>query len=308
MNKFEYQATDFKWIDIENPSQEDLLKLAHEYPVPLQTLTTCLAAEHLPKCEVFHDVLFFIIRHHDINLKNKAATVQELTTKLVFFVGKDFVITLHRMPLPYVTDKKNKIQFEQTSLLSLVKSLCLHTLKTFEAPLDELDSKTEVIEGRVFSLNRRNILREGYIIKRKISSYRKIFKFTVDIFQKIPTVVDIPTKELSAIKDILDKHTFYADNIHEEITGLLSLHLSLMSQKTNEASYRTNEVMRVLTVFSIFFLPLNFIAGIYGMNFENMPELRWTHGYFLTLFVMFLVVSGITLWIYRKGWLKKDEL
>lgn len=308
MTKFEHQTTEFKWIDIEDPTPEELLKIADDHSLPLQALTTCLAPEHLPKCEVFRDVLFFIIRHHDIHVKHNASTVQELTTKLVFFIGKDFVITLHRSPLPCITEKKNKIQFENVSLLSLVKHLCLHTLKTFDAPLDELDSKTEIIEGRVFSLHRRNILREGYMVKRRISAYRKIFKFTVDILHSIQTILNIPNKELSAIRDNLEKHTFYADNIHEEITGLLNLHLSLMSQKTNEASYRTNEVMRVLTVFSIFFLPLNFIAGIYGMNFENMPELKWTHGYFVTLFIMFMLVSAITLWIYRKGWLKKDEL
>ncbi|HEY1078684.1 MAG TPA: CorA family divalent cation transporter, partial [Bdellovibrio sp.] len=77
---------------------------------------------------------------------------------------------------------------------------------------------------------------------------------------------------------------------------------------TNEASYRTNEVMRVLTVFSIFFLPLNFIAGVYGMNFENMPELKAPNGYYMTLAVMAFVVVSITYWMYKKGWLKKEEL
>ncbi len=90
-------------------------------------------------------------------------------------------------------------------------------------------------------------------------------------------------RDLAQVREPLDKHIYYADDIHEEITGLLNLHLALMAQRTNEASFRTNEVMRVLTVFSIFFLPLNFIAGIYGMNFENMPELKAANGYFMTL-------------------------
>lgn len=308
MKRFEHQWQDFKWIDCEAPEQEDLLRLAEEFPIPLQALSTCLDPEHLPKCEFFPEVLFFIMRHHDSEAKAKAATMQELTTKLVFFVGKDFVLTLHRKPLPCITDKKTKVPFEKLTLISLVKNLALHTMKTFDAPLAELDGKTETIEGRVFSLHRRNILREGYMIKRKISSYRKIFKFTFDIFHKIPSIVAIPARELITIKDYLEKHTYYAENIHEEITGLLSLHLSLMAQKTNEASFRTNEVMRVLTVFSIFFLPLNFIAGIYGMNFEHMPELKMPYGYYMILSFMLILVISITFWIYRKGWLKKDEL
>lgn len=308
MKRFEHEWPDFKWIDYEGPQQEDLLKLADEFPIPLQVLSTALDSEHLPKCVVYPEVLFFIMRHHDNQMKSKAATMQELTTKLVFFVGKNFVVTLHRGSIPCITDKKNKVAFESISLLSLVKNLCLNTLHTFDAPLDDLASKTDVIEHRVFSLHRRNILREGYMIKRKVSSYRKIFKFTSDIFQKIPHIIDISEKEFSSIRESLEKHIYYTDNIHEEITGLLNLHLSLMSQKTNEASYRTNEVMRVLTVFSIFFLPLNFIAGIYGMNFEHMPELKLPYGYFMVLSVMLTVVIGITFWIYRKGWLKKDEI
>lgn len=308
MKRFEQQWQDFKWIDCEAPAQSDLVQLAEEFPIPLHTLATCLAPEHLPRCEFLEKVLFIVLRHHDPLAKPKAVTMQELTTKLILFVGKDFVLTIHRIPLTCITEGREKGAFEKTSLVSFVKNLFLQSIKSFDLPLDELDSKTDVIQERVFSLKRRNILREGYIIKRKVSSYRKVFKFTSDMINRIPTEMELSLRDLSQVRAPLDKHIFYADDIQEEITGLLNLHLSLMSQKTNEASYRTNEVMRVLTVFSLFFLPLNFIAGVYGMNFENMPELKSPHGYFLTLIVMFLVVLGITAWIYKKGWLRKDEI
>ena len=94
MARFEHQWQSHKWVDCEAPTQEELLKLAEEFPIPLQALTTCLDPEHLPKCEAFHDVIFFIIRHYDAESSPTAATMQELTTKLVFFVGKDFVSDL----------------------------------------------------------------------------------------------------------------------------------------------------------------------------------------------------------------------
>ncbi|WII71268.1 CorA family divalent cation transporter [Bdellovibrio sp. 22V] len=308
MKRFEHQWQDFKWIDCEAPSQEDLMHLANEFPIPLQVLSSCLDPEHLPHAEFLDKCVFLILRHQDLQARPNAGTMQELTTKLVLFVGKDFVLTIHRKPLPCVSDKKEKVAFEKMTLVGLVKHLCLQTIKSFDAPLDALDAKTDVIETRVFALKRKSILREGYVIRRKVSSYRKIFKFTLDIFQKLQGEVDISLRDLGQIREPLDKLIFYADGIQEEITGLLNLHLSLMSQKTNEASFRTNEVMRVLTVFSIFFLPLNFIAGIYGMNFEYMPELSQPYGYFMTLAVMVIVVLGITFWIYKKGWLKKDEV
>lgn len=307
MKRHEQAFANFKWVDIEGPSSEDLSRLAEEFPIPLAEVQGCLDPEHLPQCQFFEKSFIVILRHHDMQAKPSAGTMQELSTKLVFFIGHDFLLTIHRLALPCIQMKKEKAPSE-ISLTALTRSLFVQTLRSFEPPLDELDAKTDVIEERVFSLNRRNILREGYKIKRKASSYRKIFKFSQDVFNKIPKVLEVSQKDLNLIQEPLDKLNFYSDDIHEEITGLLNLHLSLMSQKTNEASFRTNEVMRVLTVFSIFFLPLNFIAGVYGMNFENMPELKSPHGYYITLGVMIMVVLGITYWIYRKGWMKKDTL
>lgn len=80
------------------------------------------------------------------------------------------------------------------------------------------------------------------------------------------------------------------------MTNLLKIYLSLSAQ-------RTNEVMRMLTIFSAFFLPLTFIAGIYGMNFKFMPELGWKAGYPAVLFLMVVVAGGIYVWFRRKGWI-----
>ena len=80
------------------------------------------------------------------------------------------------------------------------------------------------------------------------------------------------------------------------MTNLLKIYLSLLAQ-------RTNEVMRMLTIFSAFFLPLTFIAGIYGMNFKFMPELGWKAGYPAVLFLMVVVAGGIYVWFRRKGWI-----
>jgi magnesium transporter len=89
----------------------------------------------------------------------------------------------------------------------------------------------------------------------------------------------------------------YADELLEEVNSLLSIQLAL-------ASHRTNEVVRVLTVFSVFFLPLTFIVGIYGMNFDFMPELRQRWGYPAVLAGMGAVTLAIYLWFRRRGWLR----
>ena len=86
------------------------------------------------------------------------------------------------------------------------------------------------------------------------------------------------------------------DQINEQINNLLSLYLSISAQ-------RTNEVIRVLTIFSVFFMPLTFIVGIYGMNFKVMPEIDWQYGYAYAIVLMVAVTIAIYSWFKRKGWL-----
>ncbi|MDG0817962.1 magnesium and cobalt transport protein [Bdellovibrio sp. PAP01] len=309
MKRFEHQWQDFKWTDIESPTQEDFVRLAEEFEIPFQPLATSLDSEHLPKfLTLSESVSFMILRLYDVTAKHQAGTMQDLSTKLILFFGKDFLLTIHRMPLECIEEKKMKCSFEQLSLDGLIKSLFIKVIATYDKPLDEVESKTQVIESRVFTLRRRNILREGYLIKRRTSVFKKIFKFTTDVLNKLQTVPGHAFQDMEETREPLEKYSFYADSIYEDITGLLNLHLSLMSQKTNEASYKTNEIMRILTVVSIFFLPLNFIAGVYGMNFEHMPELKIEQGYHMTLLAMFLIAVAIFAWIYKKGWLTKDDL
>lgn len=308
MKRFEHRWEDFKWIDIEGPSQEDFLHLASDFELPLHPLANCLDPEHLPRCEFFGSVAFFILRHFDNTAKDSAGTMQALTTKLVFIVGEGYVITIHRAPISTINDEIAKCDFVNPTRVELVQNLIARVIASYDLPIEDLETKTDIIEDRVFALRRRNILREGYKIKRKASNFRKVFKFSLDVLLKLQGHQEFPMNDLKNVREPLDRLIFYIDNIYEEITGLLNLHLSIMSQKTNEASFKTNEIMRILTVVSIFFLPLNFIAGVYGMNFENMPELKHAHGYQLTLGVMFLVALGILAWSYKKGWLRKEDL
>lgn len=91
---------------------------------------------------------------------------------------------------------------------------------------------------------------------------------------------------------------FYADEIADNAGALMNLYFAMASQ-------RTNNVMRILTVFSAFFLPLTFLVGIYGMNFQWMPELTQRWGYPAVWGVMLLVTLGIGLWFRRRGWLQR---
>jgi magnesium transporter len=118
-----------------------------------------------------------------------------------------------------------------------------------------------------------------------------------EMLQRITPTAEAMLPHYTDVKEQAEGLHFYADELTDYATNLTGLQLALASQKTNQ-------VMRILTVFSAFFLPLTFIVGVYGMNFEHMPELPWRYGYAMVWLVMLAVTAGIWLWFRRRGWLK----
>ena len=108
--------------------------------------------------------------------------------------------------------------------------------------------------------------------------------------------IDVGDKSKTALQDIKDNLLnliLNYDEVLENANNLLNTYLSVSAQKSND-------VMKLLTIFSAFFLPLTFVVGIYGMNFENMPELKWQSGYFLILIMMAAIAIIIFLWFKKK--------
>ena len=117
--------------------------------------------------------------------------------------------------------------------------------------------------------------------------------------QEAVSSIKLSDSESDVLQDTRDLHlklmNIY-DQIHEDVSNLVNFYLSISAQKTNE-------VIKVLTIFSVFFMPLTFIAGIYGMNFDYMPELRERWGYPALLGFMMLLSGLIYVWFRRKKWL-----
>lgn len=308
MKRFEQELNDFNWIDIEAPSHEDLLSISEDYDIPMSVLASSLDPENLPKCEFLKTGTMVILRVFDPLCEIQHTSIQELSTKLIFFIQERNIITLHRGAIGFLTDKKSKCAFEKDQTFkSFLKFLISQSILSFDQPLTEIENKTGVIEEKIYALKKNKILRDGYIIKRRASAFKKLFRFTSDVLIRMSSHPELIWSEFQDVVDLVSRYAFYSEDVLEDITGLLNLHVSLLSQKTNEASYKTNEIMRVLTVFSIFFMPLNFIAGIYGMNFEHMPELKTPNGYFYVLGAMGFISIVIFVWVLKKGWLAKPE-
>ena len=309
MNLTTVNYSEFRWIDVEAPTKIELEKLADENNLPVKLLLDCLDPEYLPHIETHGAAHFIVIRTPEPNLPIEADTVQELTTKIAFFITQQGLLTVHRQSLPMVQQVRlhfNEV-VEPEKTTALVLSLFLSQVaQALISELSVLDHKTENFEQNIFLMKRsRSILKEGYFIKRKASSYRKVIKTTVEVGQKLTLKIGCPAQQMQESLDNLSQCLFFAEEIYENVQALLNLHMAIQSQKINEASYKTNETVRILTIFTLFFLPLNFITGVFGMNFDHIPWLRDIHGFYYSIGLMTVLVGCFTLYLFYKGWLSE---
>lgn len=292
-------SCNWEWIDVTNPSAEDFEEIARQYHLHPAAVHDSLQPDHLPKYEQIEDVVFAIIRIFDKEIGANGDTVQDLTNKIAIFYDDNFLITVHRDEYPFLENiKNNQIDTNQCqSPFKLFILLVVEVLQSFEEPAHKLAKELDFYESKVFL--RRNqdypLTNNIYWLKRKAEVSKRLLNLSKIVIDNLGR----GKKHDPYIQDVYDLYlrvlTMY-EEVDNSTNNLLNIYIGLTSQ-------RTNEIIRVLTIFSVFFMPLTFIVGIYGMNFKYMPELNFPGAYPATMMAMFLITLGIYFWFKRKGWL-----
>lgn len=291
----EKKADGFEWIDITSPDKSELNDIAIKYDLHKSLVEDSMQPEHLPKFETVGETHFIILRVFSSKAPKEADTIQEVTDKVAVFIGSNFIITIHRREYAFLNEIKLKYMEKSTNPYQILFRIINASLATYTAPVSELARELDIYEPKIFLQEKtRSLLKNLYYIKRKAS----VIDFILDLSRSIIDSLKgkIASTHYSQLKDEVLRLQTNTKQVIENVANLLNIYISLSSQ-------RTNEVMRVLTIFSVFFMPLTFIVGIYGMNFDFMPELRWQYGYLITLAVMVFITVGIFIWFKRKGWL-----
>ena len=140
--------------------------------------------------------------------------------------------------------------------------------------------------------HRKVLLEELYFIKSQSRILKKVIHITQNVIEQVSEKYQHSYLYQDIKDQLLNQLTINEESV-ENANQLMTTYLSISDQKNNE-------VVRLLTIFSAFFLPLTFIAGVYGMNFDFMPELKWKYGYLFSLMFMLLIVMVIYIWFRRK--------
>ncbi len=291
------------WIDMALPTAADedvLLNVFHFHPL---TVEDCRENRHYPKIEEFPGYLYFIV--HGVRADTSSDRFN--TIELDGFLGPNYVITYHHDEFRSINAVKQLLRTSpvvcRRGASYLLHQILDRIVDYYSPVLDDFDNRIDELEAKIFEGRSSNneMLSDIMNIKRSVLRLRRISVKQMEILLRISRgEFDlIPQALLPFYRDIYDhivRVTDLAESYRDLITGLLDAHLSVVSN-------RLNEVMKVLTIFSAIMMPLTFIVGVYGMNFDNMPELRSRYGYFIVLAVMALVASGMLLFFWKRGWL-----
>lgn len=288
-----------EWIDVEAPTEEDLHFLHERYEINKLLLEDTIDANHLPKFEKDNKVKFFLMRENTELERANLNTISDISTKLGVFLLGNIIITVHRMKNRSIYEYKKEILLAENSSITSEKialELALKVMKSYDDESQDLMETMDNIESEIFlkNTNSTNQIRRLYQLKRKSGLNARILNISTDWVDKFRTL-NLNDTETSDLKDKHKDVITDFEHLNAQVTNLISMFLAMSDQKANQ-------VMKVLAIYSMYFFPITFIAGIYGMNFKNMPEVETHNGYYITLSVMGLIALLTFLFVRRKRW------
>jgi len=288
------------WINIIDPTHDDISHLRRYYPFHPLDLEDCLSDIERPKVDEYEDYLFIVMHFPIYDPHERVSRISELD----IFIGSGYLITLHHgelRPLRRLFDECQKDERARAKHMTkgagqLLYGILDRSVDYVMSILGKVGERIDAVEQNIFVEDMRTIVEELSIIRRDVIALRRIIK------PQIAVIANLERKDRPFIRegmevyfgDILDGFSRAWDELedHREVIE------SLSETSDSITSYRINETMRALTVISVLLLPLSLLAGIYGMNvslpFQNHPLAFWG-------IMLFMAAVGVILvYLFRR--------
>lgn len=298
------------WINVDGVGEPHWLQsIGETFGLHTLALEDAVHVHQRAKVEEYGDHLFIVVRM-------VAASDRLSTEQVSLFLGPDFVVTVQELPGGDCLDsvrqrlrtnsgrlRRGGADYLVYALVDAVIDSYFPVLERYGEDLDALDATADGSSPEV--LDRLHIIRQELLQMRRAAwphrdALNELLRYETNLIAEGTRVFFRDCYDHSIqIIDVLETQ-------REMCADMRDLVLTMVGQ-------RTNDIMRVLTIMSTIFIPLSFIAGVYGMNFDtqqspyNMPELTWKYGYLLSLGIMALTAGGLLVFFYRKGWLRRQK-
>ncbi|MDN7243928.1 magnesium/cobalt transporter CorA [Planococcus shenhongbingii] len=289
------------WVDFIDPTDEEIGLLSSHFHFHPLAIEDCIHSLQRPKLEYYEDVNFLVF--HSLNQETLEAE------EIDVFIADNFIVSFHFEDLKEVNITwdffSHPSKHHQFKPVEVTYKLMDKVVDSFFPLVEDLEDQLAAIEDtdRVKKADK-NVMEKTFLVRRDLFKLRQIVIPTRDLVYRI----------LESKRFILQEHKrAYFQDIHDHLIKLShmidsnrELTSDIRDNYISLNSYRMNNIMKTLTVITTIFMPLTFIAGIYGMNFNYMPELQWQGGYYAILTVMLLLGGGMFAWFYSKGWFDSE--
>ena len=288
--------TKVNWIDVEGISDTSLIQEIATYFDfhPLMT-EDILNSEHLPKSEEYDKHHFFTLKMMKLAYENKKTFVQQEHLSLV--LGNNYIISFQDLIEGDVFEgtrsraKSAKGRLRKNASDYLFYALVDSVIDQYFIVMEHFKEKMEDLEDEILANPSKNMINDIVALKREMTNIRRVIYPVRDAVERI-FIEDYDLLNSSTItyfRDVRD-HVYHLVSIYDNAKETIA---SLMDMYMSNLSINLNAIMKALTAISLFFVPLTFIAGVYGMNFKYMPELNWILGYPFALFIMLTVILAM---------------
>jgi magnesium transporter len=294
------------WVEIQDPVNEKLEPLLEErFGFHELAAEDSLSENTLPKYDAFPHYDFFIFRAVDVDINRHGSE----TYKLASFLGKDFLFTIHTGKMQAIENVFQRLPSDRRMLGNgpdfILYAIVDQMVDAHFPLLERIEECVDDLQDTIFKEARPTHLDQLLHLKRDVNILRRQSLPQRELLNQISRgdAQFISKEHLIYFRDVYDHMFRISETIDVErdmMAGTMEAYLSVIAN-------RTNEIMRVLTVFSTIMLPLTLIAGIYGMNFEHMPELHWRFGYAFALTLMAITAFGMLTWFWKNGWIMRPS-
>ncbi|MHB8053707.1 MAG: magnesium/cobalt transporter CorA [Candidatus Aminicenantales bacterium] len=290
------------WINVDGVHDKEVVeKIGGAFGIHPLILEDIMTTSQRPKLDNLETSFFVVARMVELNGQGTEIVTEQLS--LLF--GKNFVLTFQEEPGDMFGPVRERIRSGKGRIRKLGPDYLAYALLDaivdhYFVVLENLGDRIETLEEELVKDPRQETLHKIHTLKREMLMFRKAvwpLREVVALMEREESPL-IQASTNIYLRDVYDHVIQVIDNVEtyrDMLAGMLETYLSSISN-------RMNEVMKILTIISTIFIPLTFIAGVYGMNFRFMPEIEWRYGYFLVLGLMIIVGLGLVRFFKRKKW------
>ncbi len=295
------------WLNFHSmEDKEGLLELTTRFGLDKLVQEHLFCGEKHPRLEEYHDYIYFSLISA---LPSKSDSYELSKERIAFMMGDNYLISFQEKKSDHFPLVRNRIEENRGKIRAKGPDFLLYRMieaimDNYTEVIDEMVHSIEILDKLVLRSPKKEVLLRSEWEKRKLMDLRKVLVPMKEILLQIDRVENnlIVEENNNYFKELYHKTMILMEEVEVQkqmLDGIASLYFAAQGQKMNE-------IMKVLTVISAVFIPLTFIVGVYGMNFDNMPELKWKYGYFIILGGMFLLAVGLIFVFAKRGWLRKN--